>query len=157
MTIRVRSSTFKDKPFYIVFYTCRSCLKGTNCLTSSERTVFLSLVGLGLHHSYPEQEAYRTKDRQRLQEPEQRSAVFKKERKKKKKITVLKLSLENQPYTESYPRTVRDWNNVGEFSQLLPSREGIISSGLMATTEDTTLLDSWPQLKSQLFSTHGHN
>jgi len=65
-------------PFYIVFYTCRSCLKGTSCLTSSERTVLLCLVGLGLHHSYPEQEAYRTKDRQRLQEPEQRSAVLKK-------------------------------------------------------------------------------
>ena len=32
---------------------------------------------LFLHHSYPEQEAYRTEDHQRLQEPEQRSAVLK--------------------------------------------------------------------------------
>ena len=68
----------KTYHFVLFFYTCRSCLKGTSCLTSSERTVCLfSLVGLGLHHYYPEQEAYRTKDRQRLQEPEQRSAVLK--------------------------------------------------------------------------------
>ena len=139
MTIRVRSSTFKDIPFYIVFYNCRSCLKGTSCITSSERTVCLfSLVGLGLHHSYPEQEAYRTKDHQRLQEPEQRSAILKK--KKKEKITVLKLSLASQPYTESFQELLETgtmWVN----SQLLPSREGI-SSRLMATTKESTLLDS---------------
>ena len=62
-------------------------------LTSSERTVFLSLVGLGLHHSYPEQEAYLTKDHQRLQEPEQGSTVLKK---KKINCTVLKLNLASQ-------------------------------------------------------------
>jgi len=97
-----------------------------------------SLVGLGLHHSYPEQEAYRTKDHQRLQEPEQRSAVLK--IKKKEKITVLKLSLASQPHTESFQELLETgtmWVN----SQLLPSREGI-SSRLMATTKESTLLDS---------------
>ena len=68
---------FQRHTILYCFYTYRSCLKGTNCLTFSKRTAFLSLVGLGLHHSYPEQEAYRTKDHQRLQEPE-RSAVLKK-------------------------------------------------------------------------------
>ena len=41
---------------------------------------------LFLHHSYPEQEAYRTEDHQRLQEPEQRSAALKKKRRKKKAL-----------------------------------------------------------------------
>ena len=60
---------------------------------------FFSFLFFFLHHSYPEQEAYRTKDHQRLQEPEQRSAVLKK---RKGKGTVLKLNLASQPYTESF-------------------------------------------------------
>ena len=67
-----------SKTYHFVLFLHLSLLFERNCLTFSERTAFLSLVGLGLHHSYPEQEAYRTKDHQRLQEPEQRSAVLKK-------------------------------------------------------------------------------
>ena len=107
---------------------------------------FLSLVGLGLHHYYPEQEAYRTKDHQRLQEPEQRSAVLKKNNNNTK--PVLKLNLVSQPYTESFQElweTGTMWVN----SQLLSSREGDDSVA--------ALLNSWPQLKRQLFSTYGHN
>ena len=98
---------------------------------------FLSLVGLGLHHYYPEQEAYRTKDRQRLQEPEQRSAVLKIKKYKKyktnKQMHCFKVKLGKPAVYRILPRTVRGWNNVGEF---------------------TASAKSW---RYHHFSTHGHN
>ena len=67
---------------------------------------------------------------------------------KTKTKPVLNLHLASQPYTESFQQlweTGTMWVN----SQLLPSREGNDSVA--------SLLDSWPQLKRQLFSTYGHN
>ena len=95
--------------------------------------------GRRAYHSYPEQEVYRTKDHQRLQEPEQRSAVLKKN--KNKTCTVLNLA--SQPYRESLQELWEAWT-MWVNSQLLSSRN---SSRLMATTEATTLLDSWSQIE----------
>ena len=110
------------------------------------------------YHSYPEQEVYRTKDHQRLQEPEQRSAVLKKNKNKNK--TCFKFTLGKPAVYRIFPTTVRDWNNVGEFTASVKSWrwwQCSISSRLMAATKETPLLDLWPQLKTQLFSIHGHN
>ena len=102
--------------------------------------------GRRAYHSYPEQEVNRTKDHQRLQEPEQRSAVLKKNKNKTKHV--LKLNLVSQPYTESF-QELWEAGTMWVNSQLLPSREGDDSVA--------SLLDSWPQIKRQLFSTYGHN
>ena len=112
---------------------------------------------LFLHHSYPEQEAYRTEDHQRLQEPEQRSAVLK--IKKKEKNHCFKVKLGKPAVYRIFPGTERRWNNMGEFTASVESWrwwQRSISSRLMDATKETTLIDLWPQLKRQLFSTHGH-